>query len=47
VDAGPLAEGWRWQPGTPAHVLSAGETIHVAVPGNAERVRDALATATR
>ncbi|MGI5125186.1 NADPH-dependent F420 reductase [Pseudonocardia sp. CA-107938] len=47
VDAGPLAEGWRWQPGTPAHVIYAGETVQVAVPGNAARVRGALAAATR
>lgn len=47
VDAGPLAEGWRWQPGTPAHVVYAGETIRVAKPGNAETVRNALAAATR
>jgi predicted dinucleotide-binding enzyme len=47
VDAGPLAEGWRWQPGTPAHVVYAGDTIQVAEPGNAEKVRNALAAATR
>ncbi|RSM63846.1 NADP oxidoreductase [Kibdelosporangium aridum] len=47
VDAGSLAEGWRWQPGTPAHVVYAGETVQVAQPGNAEKVRDALAAATR
>jgi predicted dinucleotide-binding enzyme len=47
VDAGPLAEGWRWQPGTPAHLVYAGETIQVAKPRNAETVRNALAAATR
>ncbi|OZM79104.1 NADPH-dependent F420 reductase [Pseudonocardia sp. MH-G8] len=47
VDGGPLAEGWRWQPGTPAHSVYAGETIQVANPGNAEKVRNALAAATR
>jgi 8-hydroxy-5-deazaflavin:NADPH oxidoreductase len=47
VGAGPLSEGWRRQPGTPAHVVYAGETIQVAEPGNAEKVRNALAAATR
>lgn len=47
VDAGLLAEGWRWQPGTPAHVVYAGATIQVAEPANAEKVRNALAAATR
>jgi 8-hydroxy-5-deazaflavin:NADPH oxidoreductase len=47
VDAGALAEGWRWQPGTPAYLVYAGETIQVAVPGDAEKVRRALAAATR
>jgi 8-hydroxy-5-deazaflavin:NADPH oxidoreductase len=47
VDAGPLAEGWRWQPGTPAHVVYAGETIQVARPADADELRGALAAATR
>jgi 8-hydroxy-5-deazaflavin:NADPH oxidoreductase len=47
VDAGPLAEGWRWQPGTPAHLVYAGETVHVAVPGGAGKVRESLGAATR
>ena len=47
LDAGPLAEGWHWQPGTPAYGVYAGETIQVAVPANAEKVRSALAAATR
>ncbi|QUF08309.1 NAD(P)-binding domain-containing protein [Actinosynnema pretiosum subsp. pretiosum] len=47
VDAGPLAEGWRWQPGTPAHLVHAGATVHEAVPAGVERVRAALAAATR
>jgi predicted dinucleotide-binding enzyme len=46
VDAGPLAEGWRWQPGTPGHRVFAGDTIQVAVPGAADDVRRALAAAT-
>lgn len=46
VDAGPLSEGWRWQPDTPAHFVYAGDTIHVAVPSNADKVRKALAEAT-
>ena len=46
VDAGPLAEGWRWQPGTPAHLVYAGDTIQIAVPSDAEKVRRALAAAT-
>jgi predicted dinucleotide-binding enzyme len=47
VDAGPLAEGWRWQPGTPAHVVYAGETVQVARAADADTVRGALAAATR
>ena len=47
LDAGPLAEGWHWQPGTPAYGVYAGETIQIAVPANAEKVRSALAAATR
>jgi predicted dinucleotide-binding enzyme len=47
VDAGPLAEGWRWQPGTPAHMVYAGKTIHHAMSADAGRVREALAAATR
>ena len=47
VDAGPLAEGWRFQPGTPAHTVYAGETIQDPAPADAGRVREALAAATR
>lgn len=47
LDAGPLAEGWRWQPGTPAHLVYAGETVQVAVPADIGMVREALAAATR
>jgi 8-hydroxy-5-deazaflavin:NADPH oxidoreductase len=47
LDAGPLAEGWHWQPGTPAYGVYAGETIQVAAPADAEKVRSALAAATR
>lgn len=42
VDAGPLAEGRRWQPGTPGYLVFAGETIQVAVPGDAAKVRAAI-----
>jgi predicted dinucleotide-binding enzyme len=45
VDAGPLAEGWRYQPGTPAYGLYAGESIEVAVARDAEAVRQSLAAA--
>jgi predicted dinucleotide-binding enzyme len=47
LDAGPLAEGWRWQPDAPAYGAYAGETIQDAAPGGVEKVRDALAAATR
>jgi predicted dinucleotide-binding enzyme len=47
VDAGGLAEGWRYQPGTPAYGLYSGASIDVPVPRSAEQVRDALAAATR
>jgi predicted dinucleotide-binding enzyme len=47
VDAGPLAEGWRWQPNTPAYGVFAGATIEIPVSGDAEKVRAALAAATR
>jgi predicted dinucleotide-binding enzyme len=47
LDAGALAEGWHWQPNTPAYGVYAGETIQVAVPADAEKVRSALAAATR
>jgi len=46
-DAGPLAEGWRWQPATPAYGLYAGATIQDAVPADAEKVRRLLDAATR
>jgi hypothetical protein len=46
-DAGALAEGWRWQPNTPAYGVFAGATIQDAVPAGAEKVRSALAAATR
>ncbi|GGP85265.1 NADP oxidoreductase [Saccharothrix coeruleofusca] len=47
LDAGPLAEGRRWQPGTPAHLVYAGESIQVAVPADLGKVREALTAATR
>ncbi|MEU4400230.1 NADPH-dependent F420 reductase [Micromonospora orduensis] len=50
VDVGPLAEGWRYQPDTPAYgtLYSASPTDweHPA-PGDAEKLRAALAAATR
>jgi 8-hydroxy-5-deazaflavin:NADPH oxidoreductase len=52
VDAGPLSEGWRFEPGTPAYGLSysGGEENFVAIPGqpaSAEVIRAALTAATR
>jgi 8-hydroxy-5-deazaflavin:NADPH oxidoreductase len=45
LDAGPLREGWRWQPDTPAYGLYAGETVQVAESRNAEQVRARLSEA--
>jgi len=46
VDAGPLAEGRRYQPGTPAYGAPyAGASLEVAVTGDADKVRTALAAA--
>ncbi|MFI5958742.1 NADPH-dependent F420 reductase [Cryptosporangium sp. NPDC051539] len=49
VDAGPLAEGWRYQPGTPAYglIYAEGNSLEAAIPADAEKVRTALAAATR
>ena len=47
LDAGPLSEGWRWQPGTPAYGVYAGATIQDAVPADAAKVRGFLDAATR
>ena len=50
VDVGPLAEGWRYQPDTPAYgmLYSAGGTdFQNPAPGDAEKLRAALAAATR
>jgi predicted dinucleotide-binding enzyme len=52
VDAGPLAEGWRFQPGTPAYgqPYAGGEQNFAELPGepaNAEAIRSALAAAQR
>jgi predicted dinucleotide-binding enzyme len=48
VDAGPLAEGWRYQPDTPAYGTPyAGSSLEEAVRGSAEVVRKALAAAQR
>ena len=49
VDAGPLAEGRRYQPGTPAYggIYAEGGSLENAVVGPADKVRTALAAATR
>ncbi|TQS45626.1 NADPH-dependent F420 reductase [Cryptosporangium phraense] len=48
VDAGPLAEGWRYQPDTPAYGAAyANGSLDNPVPGDAETVRKLLAEATR
>jgi predicted dinucleotide-binding enzyme len=47
VDAGPLVEGWRYQPGTPAYGVYAGETMQDAAPADAAKVTAILAAATR
>jgi predicted dinucleotide-binding enzyme len=53
VDAGPLAEGWRYQPGTPSYgVLYAQERgpnfmTSPAAPASAAEIRAALAAAER
>lgn len=46
VDAGPLSEGRRYEPGTPAYGAPyAGASLQEAVPGPADKVRDLLAKA--
>jgi len=48
VDAGPLAEGWRQQPGTPVYGAPYGSfDDEKGSPASAEAVREALAAATR
>jgi predicted dinucleotide-binding enzyme len=48
VDAGPLAEGWRYQPGQPAYGPPYGDFQDPAgTPANAEKIREAVAAATR
>ena len=52
VDAGPLAEGWRFQPGTPVYgVVYAGGnpdfTASPGVPADADLIRRSLAAASR
>jgi predicted dinucleotide-binding enzyme len=48
VDAGPLAEGWRWEPGTPAYGPPYGTPdIEQGTPVGIEDIRAALAAATR
>lgn len=53
VDAGPLAESWRFQPGTPAYGLPYLKDPHAALnedpgqPADAATIRNALAAATR
>jgi predicted dinucleotide-binding enzyme len=48
VDAGPLAEGWRFQPGTPAYGTPFGSfDDEKGTPASEAAVRAALAAATR
>lgn len=48
VDDGPLADGWRQQPGTPVYVNAYGPFDDEAgTPAGAEAIRAALAAATR
>jgi len=48
LDAGPLAEGWRFQPGQPAYGPPYGSYEDPAgTPANADKVRAALAAAER
>ena len=48
VDAGPLAEGWRFQPGQPAYGPPYGSIEDPAgTPASADKVREALAAAVR
>jgi predicted dinucleotide-binding enzyme len=48
VDAGTLAGSWRQEPGTPAYGAPYGSFDHEAgTPASAERIRAALAAATR
>jgi predicted dinucleotide-binding enzyme len=48
VDVGPLAEGWRQQPGTPAYGAPYGSFAdEKGTPAGADAVRSALAAATR
>ncbi|RKN50827.1 NADPH-dependent F420 reductase [Micromonospora endolithica] len=50
VDAGPLAEGWRYQPDTPAYgivYMVDPQDWEREAPGDAAKVRSALAAATR
>jgi len=48
VDAGPLAEGWRFQPGQPAYGPPYGNYQDPAgTPASADQVREALAAAQR
>jgi 8-hydroxy-5-deazaflavin:NADPH oxidoreductase len=48
VDAGPLAEGWRQEPGTPAYGTPYGSfDDETGTPAGADAIRAALAGATR
>lgn len=48
ADAGPLAEGWRQQPGTPVYGAPYGSfSDETGTPASAEAVRAALAAASR
>lgn len=48
VDAGPLAEGWRQQPGTPVYGAPYGPfDDEQGQPASADAIREALAAADR
>jgi 8-hydroxy-5-deazaflavin:NADPH oxidoreductase len=48
VDSGPLAEGWRQQPGTPVYGAPYGSFDNeMGTPASADVIRSALAAATR
>ena len=48
VDHGPLADGWRQQPGTPVYATPYGEFENEkGTPADAAVIRAALAAATR
>jgi hypothetical protein len=48
VDAGPLAESWRQQPGTPVYGAPYGPfSDEKGSPASADAIREALAAASR